>query len=78
VLRDLRQRRRLDRERIAEITKIRVHQIEAIEDNRFPDLPVPVFLRGFLKAYARCLELNPEEVVGDYMDSYESWRRMRT
>ncbi len=77
VLRDLRQRRRLDRERIAEITKIRVHQIEAIEDDRYPDLPVPVFLRGFLKAYARCLELDPEEVAGDYLSSYESWRSMQ-
>ena len=61
--------------RIAEITKIRVHQIQAIEDERYPDLPVPVFLRGFLRAYALCLDLDPDEVVRDYMDAYDAWSR---
>ncbi len=73
----LRQRRRLDLEKIAEITKIRTHQIEALENDRYGDLPVPVFLRGFLKAYALCLDLEPQQVVSDYMEGYEAWSRMR-
>jgi flagellar biosynthesis protein FlhG len=77
ALRAFRQRRRLEVTRIAEITKIRVHQIQAIEDERYPDLPVPVFLRGFLRAYALCLDLDPDEVVQDYMDAYEAWSRMQ-
>ncbi len=77
TLRMLRQRRRLDLEKIAEITKIRTHQIEALENDRYGDLPVPVFLRGFLKAYALCLDLEPQQVVSDYMEGYEAWSRMR-
>jgi flagellar biosynthesis protein FlhG len=75
ALRAFRQRRRLEVTRIAEITKIRMHQIQAIEDERYRDLPVPVFLRGFLRAYALCLDLDPDEVVRDYMDAYDSWKR---
>jgi flagellar biosynthesis protein FlhG len=78
ALRAFRQRRRLEVTRIAEITKIRVHQIQAIEDERYRDLPVPVFLRGFLRAYALCLDLEPDDVVRDYMDAYDDWARKQT
>ena len=73
----LRRRRRMDLDRIAEITKIRVPQIESMETNDYASLPVPVFLRGFLRAYAICLDLDPDKVVNDYMEGYDAWARMR-
>jgi len=78
LLRTLRRQRGLDVDRIGEVTKIRTHHILAIEDERYADLPVPVFLRGFLRAYALCLEVDPDDVVRDYMAAYESWSRART
>lgn len=77
TLKLLRQRRRLDVERIEEITKIRAPQIVALEESDYPALPPSVFLRGFLRAYAICLDLDPDRVVNDYMDGYDAWRRMR-
>ncbi|MCZ6746441.1 MAG: helix-turn-helix domain-containing protein [Acidobacteria bacterium] len=73
----LRRRRRMDLDRIAEITKIRVPQIESMETDDYSSLPVPVFLRGFLRAYAICLDLDPDKVVNDYMEGYDAWARMR-
>ena len=77
LLRTLRRQRGLDIDRIGEVTKIRTHHILAIEDDRYADLPVPVFLRGFLRAYALCLEVEPDDVVRDYMEAYETWSRAR-
>jgi hypothetical protein len=73
----LRRRRRMDLDRIAEITKIRIPQIESMEAEDYASLPVPVFLRGFLRAYAICLDLDPDKVVNDYMEGYDAWARMR-
>jgi len=64
-------------DRIAEITKIRIPQIECMEADDYANLPVPVFLRGFLRAYATCLDLDPRKVVTDYMEGYDAWHRMR-
>ena len=35
----------------------------AIEDDRLEDLPGDVFVRGFIKAYARCVGVNPSVVL---------------
>ena len=48
---------------IAHITRIPVQSLEAIEDNRFDELPGEVFARGFLKAYARAVGLDPVAVL---------------
>ncbi len=38
----------------------------AIEQNRFDDLRSQAFVRGYLRAYARALELNEDAIVGLY------------
>ncbi len=76
-LRDARQKLRLGLESIAERTKIRRAYLQAIEEERFGDLPAAVFLRGFLKEYARCLGLPPEEVARLYMKRYQDWHESR-
>jgi flagellar biosynthesis protein FlhG len=76
-LRDERQRRRLSLEGIAEKTKIRRAYLQAIEEERFGDLPAAVFVRGFLKEYARCLGLPGEDVVRQYMKRHQDWQESR-
>ncbi|MCH7922254.1 MAG: helix-turn-helix domain-containing protein [Nitrospinae bacterium] len=56
-------------ETISYETKIRVSHFEAIEAENIEALPGPFFLRGFLKAYASCLGLDPDEVVKGFLES---------
>jgi cytoskeletal protein RodZ len=43
--------------------------VERIEADRFDELPGEVFVRGFLKAYARALGVPAEEVLARYTAS---------
>jgi flagellar biosynthesis protein FlhG len=76
-LRDERERRRLTLEVIAEKTKIRRTHLQAIEEERFADLPAPVFVRGFLREYARCLGLPGGDITRLYMKRYQDWQESR-
>lgn len=59
---------------IVEETKVRPAHLDAIERERFGELPAPVFVRGFLREYSRCLGLPYDEVTRLYMLRYEDWR----
>ena len=77
-LRDERQRLRLAIETIAEKTKIRRAYLQAIEEERFGELPAAVFVRGFLREYARCLGLSGEDVTHNYMKRYRDWQESKS
>jgi len=51
---------------VARATRIPGTSIERIEADHFDDLPGEVFTRGFLKAYATAVGLNPDEVLARY------------
>jgi cytoskeleton protein RodZ len=63
-LREAREARGLSIEDVAQGTRIRVAYIRALEDERFADLPAPVYVRGFLRNYATFLGLDAEELIG--------------
>jgi cytoskeleton protein RodZ len=48
-------------------TKIRRPILEAIENGRFEELPPDVFVVGFIKAYSRRLEIDPEPFITRFM-----------
>jgi cytoskeletal protein RodZ len=56
---------------IASETKISESSIAAIEDNNFNAFPAEVFVRGFLRNYARALALPSEEIILAY-ESYKN------
>lgn len=56
-------------EEVSRATRIPVVSIERIEADHFDDLPGEVFVRGFLKAYARAVSLPMEEVLARYTAS---------
>ncbi len=66
-LRRSRLRRGIEIDQIASVTKINPAYLRYLEEERFQDLPAPVYVRGFVTAYARCVGLDPEQVVSDYM-----------
>ena len=43
--------------------------VERIEADRFDELPGEVFVRGFLRAYARALEVSPDDILARYTAS---------
>lgn len=60
------QRKRLGMslDQLAALTKIPRRQLEALEDDRYGDLPGLVFAKGFLRCCARALDLDPDAVIG--------------
>ena len=72
TLREHRESRNLALEAIVDKTKIRPAILEALEADRFADLPEPVFLKGFLRQLALCLGLDPAVVVREYMRRIDS------
>jgi len=65
-LRREREIRSISLREIADATKISTRFLEAIERNDHKTLPAPAFTRGFVRAYARYLGLNAEEMVNRY------------
>jgi cytoskeleton protein RodZ len=70
-LRDARQERGLELSDAERATKIRVKFLEAMEADRWEDLPGPPYNRGFLSSYARFLGLDEEAVVEQYKETAE-------
>ena len=64
TLRRARLKRNLELNRIADELKISTSMLKAIEDERFDKLPGGVFVRSFVRQYARLLELDEDEIVG--------------
>lgn len=65
-LEEARKRKGISIREAAETTKIRGDYLQKFEANTFEiDLP-PLYIRGFLRSYARYLELDPERIVNDY------------
>jgi hypothetical protein len=52
---------------IAEATKVSIRFLEALEQNNFDILPGGIFNRGFIRAYARFIGVDGEEMVNSYL-----------
>ena len=72
TLRRARERKRLTLEQIAQSTKISVSTLNALESNDFDRLPATVYTRGFLRSFAREVDLDPEEMVEHYMEQCDA------
>jgi cytoskeletal protein RodZ len=68
-LRDHRERRGMSAAELSRVTRIPLASLEAIETDRFDELPGEVFVRGFLKAYAQAVTLVPADVLARYTSS---------
>jgi cytoskeletal protein RodZ len=64
-LEEARKRKGVSVREAAELTKIRGDYLQKFEANSFDiDLP-PLYIRGFMRTYARFLELDPERIISD-------------
>jgi len=62
-LRYERELRQISLEEISQMTRIPLRTLQHIEDDELDRLPGDVFVRGFLKSYARCVGLDTEHVL---------------
>jgi cytoskeletal protein RodZ len=69
LLRRLRERKGMSLEEVSRSTRVPMASVERIEADRFDELPGEVFVRGFLKSYARAVEMDPEEILARYTAS---------
>lgn len=73
-LRDARERAGISRESMAERLRLAPAQFDALERDDYAELPPPAFVRGYFRAYARELGLDPDEYIAAYNRSGVSAR----
>jgi len=73
-LRTAREAAAMSVEQVADALHLDERAVEALESGRFAELGAPVFVRGYLRAYAQLLK-QPERAI---LDAYESVRPTET
>ena len=68
-LRQLREAKRMSLAEVSRETRVPIASVERIEADRFDELPGEVFVRGFLRAYAKALDVPADEVLARYTAS---------
>ena len=71
-LRDGRARKKLSLDDVARITKIQVRILEKLENGQLDGLPAEVFVKGFVRSFARCLGLDESEALDRYLAAKSS------
>jgi curved DNA-binding protein CbpA len=66
-LKRIREYKNVDIERLADMTKVSKMHIQNIEYENFSKLPAPVYVRGFVFQYAKCLKLSTDKVANSYV-----------
>jgi Helix-turn-helix domain/Domain of unknown function (DUF4115) len=65
--RKARENKSLTLDDVSNVTKISARMLQAIEEEKFDQLPGGVFNKGFIRAYARHLGVNDEDAVTEYL-----------
>lgn len=68
TLRRERELRQISLREIAEATKINLRYLDALERDDFRHLPGGVFNKGFVRAYAQFIGIDPEAMVTAYLE----------
>lgn len=55
---------------VAEVTKLAVRTLEALERNQIDRLPTGIFRRAIVRAYAKDIGLDPEETLKAFLARY--------
>ena len=66
-----RESRNLSLREVSESTKIKELLLRALEEDRYDLISSPVYVKGFLDAYARCLGLDTNNIILQYQGNYD-------
>src|SRR5947208_6414841 len=64
-LRRAREEQKLNIYQVAEITKIKTDHIRALEEGAYDSFSAPVYIRGFVRTYAKALKLDASRVTAE-------------
>lgn len=70
-LKQAREAKGYDVDYVAGKLHLRIQVVELLEADDFENMPEPVFIRGYLRAYAKLLEEDPEELITLFNDIYK-------
>jgi cytoskeleton protein RodZ len=68
-LRREREMRGVSLEEIASVTKIGTRLLRALEEENFDQLPGGIFNKSYVRAYCKCVGLDEEKGVADYLEA---------
>ena len=68
TLREARTERGIELGEVERVTKIRARLLSALEEDRWQDLPEPVYVRGFISTYAHYLDVDAEPLLERYRE----------
>jgi cytoskeleton protein RodZ len=64
-----REKRKITLEQISVSTKIGTRMLQALEEDKFNQLPGGIFNKGFVRAYSRFVGLDEDQAVADYLQA---------
>ena len=64
-----REKRKISLDQISSTTKIGTRMLQALEEEKFSQLPGGIFNKGFVRAYARAVGLDEDQAVADYLQA---------
>jgi len=70
-LRNAREAKGLSLRAVADATRIRTIYLQALEEERFDQLPGAVYARGFLRTYADALGFDADQLMDSYPGAFE-------
>jgi cytoskeletal protein RodZ len=69
-----RELREIELEEVARVTRVRLAYLDALERERYADLPADVYVRGYLRAYCRFLGVDAEPCIEQYAQAKQALR----
>jgi cytoskeleton protein RodZ len=55
---------------VADRMHLSANILKAIENNQFEEITAPIFVKGYLRAYARIVSLDEDDMIDQYIDFY--------
>jgi hypothetical protein len=74
-LRQIREARGLRLDEVSQQTKISLSNLRFLEESKFEFLPAAVYVKGFLRTYAKVLRVDAEKLIRDYMAVFDAHRQ---
>lgn len=68
-LKQEREKRKITLEQISSSTKIGTRMLQALEEDKFNQLPGGIFNKGFVRAYSRAVGLDEDQTVAEYLQA---------
>jgi cytoskeleton protein RodZ len=73
-----REKRKITLEQISVSTKIGTRMLQALEEDKFNQLPGGIFNKGFVRAYSRVVGLDEDQTVAEYLQASGDAASVRT